>query len=62
VRREENAVYIGLKRYGYSRYRVLRIVTLFGNPRLTCEDIIKMDLKQNGIPGFTWLRRRNGGG
>jgi hypothetical protein len=48
-----------VKRHGY---RVLRIVTLLGNPRRTWEDIIKMNLKHNGILGFTWLRRGTGGG
>ena len=36
---------------------MLRIVTLLGNPRRTWEDIININLKQNGILGFTWLRR-----
>jgi hypothetical protein len=41
---------------------MLRIVTLLGNPRRTWEDVIKMNLKQNVILGFTWLRRGISGG
>jgi hypothetical protein len=59
VRGAEYVAHIGLKRHGY---RVLRIVTLLGNPRRTCEDIIKINLKQNGILGFTWLGRGTGSG
>jgi hypothetical protein len=59
VRQTEYVAYIGLKRHGY---RVMRIITMFGNARRTYEDIIKMNLKQNGILGFTWFRRGTGGG